>query len=599
MNGNSQPEELPLPRPAGSNCISLGSATSSAITGEITAGAVIADIQSGKWATQIEAVRAAEGEEADRLKKYLPAILWTGIFTTRRNDGITKFSGYLCADIDKVPDRVQQLRETARQDQHAAAAFISPSGKGIKIVFRVPEAASPEQHRRNFDAIRAHVAGRYGAKVDEAAKDVARLCFVSHDPEAFFKAQAVPLEVNGEPEPEDRPPQDGGMVKGNRNNAAFARACQCRDLGLEVEEARALVQKFAAQCQPPLPADEADTCVRSAFSQPARPLVAKLPDLIDAADFLAQTINPPAELVAGLLYQGSKLVFGGSSKSCKTWCLLDLGISVANGVDWFGRKTTKGKVLYVNFEIQPHAWQRRIKAVAKAKGVTINHGDIQIWNLRGHAASFRELIPRIIERAKMEGFVLIILDPIYKLYGDTDENAAGEVAKLFNSLETLAVETGAAIAFGAHFAKGKASAKEPMDRISGSGVFARDPDSILVFTKHEAEDAFTVEAILREFPPAKPFAVRWQFPTMQLAPDLDPAKLKKNTGRPVTHTPDKLLALLPSAGLTHREWLDRAAAAKISDRTYHRLRDDLEKAGKIVENKASGLWLPVPREKET
>src|SRR3954470_23651854 len=38
-----------------------------------------------------------------------------------------------------------------------------------------------------------------------------------------------------------------------------------------------------------------------------------------------------------------------------------------------------------------------------------------------------------------------------------------------------------------HFAKGNAAAKETIDRISGSGVFARDPDSLITFTKHEEQ----------------------------------------------------------------------------------------------------------------
>ena len=120
--------------------------------------------------------------------------------------------------------------------------------------------------------------------------------------------------------------------------------------------------------------------------QPVRPPVVNLPELIDAAAFIAETIEPPAELVEGILHKGSKLVFGGSSKSFKTWCLLDLAISVATGTEWMGRATVQGKVLFLNFEIQPHAWQRRIVAVAQAKGVELQAGQIILWNLRGHAA---------------------------------------------------------------------------------------------------------------------------------------------------------------------------------------------------------------------
>jgi len=404
----------------------------------------------------------------------------------------------------------------------------------------------------------------------------------------------VPLDVQGEPATVASVQLPAVTEKGERNNAAFNLACECRDKGQTPAEARAAVRDYAAKCNPPLAEAESDACVKSAFSQPPRPLVVELPELIDAADFLAKLIDPPAELVAGILHKGSKLAFGGSSKSYKTWSLLDLAISVATGTDWLGRATAQGKVLFVNFEIQPHAWQGRISKVAKAKGVEIKHGQIVLWNLRGHAADFRQLIPRIIQRCRRENFALIILDPIYKLYGvGTKENEAGDVAALLNSLENLAMETGAAIAFGAHFAKGNAAGKEAIDRISGSGVFARDPDSLLIFTKHETDDAFTVEPILRNFAPVAPFAVRWQFPLMHRADDLDPAKLKQAGGRKPEHAPGKLLALLPPGGLENKAWLKRADEKGISRRTFYRLRDDLEKGGKILESVASGTWQPI------
>jgi hypothetical protein len=249
--------------------------------------------------------------------------------------------------------------------------------------------------------------------------------------------------------------------------------------------------------------------------------------------------------------------------------------------------------LFLNFEIQPHAWQGRIKTVAKAKGVELKAGQVSLWNLRGYAADFRQIVPGIIERCRDENFALIVLDPIYKLYGNTDENSAGNVALLLNELERLATETGAAVAFGAHFAKGNAAGKNAIDRISGSGVFARDPDSLLIFTAHETDDAFTVEPILRNFAPVKPFAVRWQCPLMVRADDLNPAKLKQAGGRPQKHHPQDLLALLPPEGLTHAEWLGKADEGGIGKSTYFELRKTLLKSEKVFESITAGKWLPI------
>lgn len=614
--------------------ISIGSSTSNRITGTTTVAAAVADIQNGKWGVEVAAVRAAVREYQDipasagdevfeaadkkikELKARLPGFLCAGIFNLRKKESIVTFSGLLCADIDDVAYRIDELLNIARNDLHVVAVFVSPSGTGIKIIFRVPIVNSASEHLQNFITVRNHVASVYNAQVDEAAKDVPRLCYASHDPDAYLNGDAVPLIVEEAPATsatatEPQPSNDtSGVKQGGRNNAAFKLACERRDLGHTQDEVREAVREFAEKCSPPLPLDEVDACVKSAFTRDARSYkpgstadsylggegasrpAAALPELIDAAAFIAAPIAPPPELVGGMLHRGSKLVLGGGSKSFKTWCLLALAIAVAFGKEWLGHPTTPGKVLFLNFEIQPHAWQQRILAVARAMGATIEPGQITLWNLRGHAADFRQLIPKIIERCRTENFALIVLDPIYKIYGNTDENSAGNVALLLNALERLATETGAAIAFGAHFAKGNAAGKEAIDRISGSGVFARDPDSLLIFTKHETVNAFTVEPILRNFAPVDPFVVRWEFPLMHRDEELDPHRLKQVGGRPAKHSEDDLLALLPPDGLLTREWLLAAEAKNISERTFYRLRYKLENSGKVLGSVAGGRWTP-------
>jgi hypothetical protein len=145
---------------------------------------------------------------------------------------------------------------------------------------------------------------------------------------------------------------------------------------------------------------------------------------------------------------------------------------------------------------------------------------------------------------KDRNYVLVIIDPIYKGMGGREENAAGDVAMLCNELERIAVQTKAAVFYAAHFSKGNQAGKEAIDRISGSGVWARDADSLVIMTKHKEDDCFTIETILRNLPEQSPFVVRWNFPLRKLTSSIDPALLKDSTGRPKAHNLNELLAAI-------------------------------------------------------
>jgi hypothetical protein len=232
-----------------------------------------------------------------------------------------------------------------------------------------------------------------------------------------------------------------------------------------------------------------------------------LPPIVDVFNFVETYIAEPETLIEGLLHKGSKLSLGGGSKGFKTWTLFNMGYCVAYGLPWLGKETQKSRVLYVNFEIPEFFSQSRLKVLNQYLGITQQKNHYDIWNLRGYSASYVDIFPLITKHIKEHAgeYGLIILDPIYKLYGDTDENKAGDVAKLCNEMEFIIKETGAAIGQANHYSKGNQASKEAIDRISGSGVWSRDPDSIFTFTSHKEENCYTVESTLRNFAPVAPF----------------------------------------------------------------------------------------------
>jgi hypothetical protein len=124
-------------------------------------------------------------------------------------------------------------------------------------------------------------------------------------------------------------------------------------------------------------------------------------------------------------------------------------------------------------------------------------------------------------------------------------------------------------------------------------VFARDPDSLIIFTAHEEPMAFTVEPILRNFAPIEPFCVRWNFPMMERDSQLDPTNLKQAAGRKPENIPDDLLAVLPADGLSNADFMAAADEQGISERTFYRLRQSLKSDKKIMLSAINGKWLKV------
>jgi len=61
------------------------------------------------------------------------------------------------------------------------------------------------------------------------------------------------------------------------------------------------------------------------------------------------------------------MILGSGSKSYKTFALLDCGLSIACGVPWLGMNTTKGKVLFVNFELKEYSIKERIQNILTAR----------------------------------------------------------------------------------------------------------------------------------------------------------------------------------------------------------------------------------------
>ncbi|MBI2926401.1 MAG: AAA family ATPase [Verrucomicrobia bacterium] len=275
-----------------------------------------------------------------------------------------------------------------------------------------------------------------------------------------------------------------------------------------------------------------------------------LPAVEDAADIITEKLPPVVEIVQGIVAEQSKLVIGSGSKSFKTWLTLDMALSIAHEVPCLARETTRRRVLYVNLELKPQSFKRRLQTVAKAKGIAVDRGWFLHLPLRGKLAGLTvfEIVCRIIRLAEQFKAGVVVTDPIYKLNVEGEENNSRDQTVFFNQLDRITTEAGCTLILDDHFSKGNQSEKDPLDAIRGSSAKGGDVDAAMVLRKHEVEGCFRVDIIHRELPPVEPFCIGWKFPLMELRPDLDPDAMKKaKGGRPRTHDPQKLVAAIMDA----------------------------------------------------
>lgn len=237
----------------------------------------------------------------------------------------------------------------------------------------------------------------------------------------------------------------------------------------------------------------------------------------------------------GILRQGHKGMLAGQSKAGKSFALLQLGLAVATGGTWLGYPCTRGRVLYVNLEIDAASFAHRVADIASVKQLT---GDwtrrFDILNLRGFCAPLDKLAPKIIHKClkasdgKKGYYSIVIIDPLYKIITG-DENSASEMSKFTALFDKIAYSTGAATFSVHHHSKGAQGTKRTMDRASGSGVFARDPDALLDLSPLVVPDdekdaldgatAWRLSATLREFKEPEPINIYFRYPIHELAGD--------------------------------------------------------------------------------
>jgi VirE N-terminal domain/Primase C terminal 2 (PriCT-2) len=212
------------------------SATNPVPQDTLTLQAMLERIRTGAYATRVGYVRkrlTVSKERYQQAKRALPGFTPAGTFTHRANAHLVQATNIVHYDLDGVAD-VGAAKALLADEPHVVYAFTSPSGDGVKFAMVTDTTIEDDQaYKHAWQAVLAYLQAHYPeltVSTDTGCKDIARLCFVSHDPELYSNPDASPFSI-----PPYTPPQPK-----LRPQRVFAAS------GDEYERARAALDRIPA-----------------------------------------------------------------------------------------------------------------------------------------------------------------------------------------------------------------------------------------------------------------------------------------------------------------------------------------------------------------
>lgn len=218
-------------------------------------------------------------QDKDKRREYKNTFCYVtfgGTFSERRANAILSPSGLICADLDHVGTNGQIKDLQGRITQHLTPAlmFVSPSGDGLKVIFKID--LEQGEYSEYYAGIEKFFNDKLNLQIDKSCKDISRATYLCHDPEVFYSDQPTvinkdffsPLEIIA----------DGGctfdnlkswldkkmtFTPGSRNAYITQLAGACNRLGLKEEYTLSQLRTFA---EDDFTAREIEATVRSIYN---------------------------------------------------------------------------------------------------------------------------------------------------------------------------------------------------------------------------------------------------------------------------------------------------------------------------------------------
>jgi hypothetical protein len=475
--------------------------------GDFPLGNIINGIREGKWSQEIAVVRdkKSRGEDFDGFKAKLPAFTPCATFTSERKAGkFIEYNKLVILDLDEVDVNVEiltGLHKKAIECEYTYGCFISPGGKGLKILVRVDSEA--EVHKAAFEQVKKHYEALLGVQIDPSGKDLSRLCFVSEDERAVINenAQVYMVEIpvrafektafsnndwnTGYRKYEQRFDlaikwsKKKMVFEEGRNNFVHLLASNCKRKSIPREVTRALIKEsnfnFAER--------EVDTAVDSAYNDltdygkyeydvvPVAHVVQQKNATIKSFKQLAEegkNLKPLKKLFGNYILEKSTTLFPSERGVGKSYLMMQLALSIAGESEEFLGESIElhGNVLYINLEMDNDLVSRRIADLITEKDWPCNYSADCLTSRKGIKAIYQE----ILEYCHKNKPILIIVDNLRTAFNGSDNERNSEMTSMLSFLNELKDQVKTAFVIVHHNKKGTSNQLTNSDMQSGAGA---------------------------------------------------------------------------------------------------------------------------------
>lgn len=150
----------------------------------------IKGIRDGTWQdivlnTRVLLSKTDVKSERNKIKNKCPLFRVSGSFSGQNDKDLRKHSGYIAIDLDDI-DNPNIVKKQIENDPYIYSAFISVSGKGLCLVFRI----DPSRHLDAFNGIASYLYENYQLIADQSCKNVSRARYVTYDPHMLINEDA-------------------------------------------------------------------------------------------------------------------------------------------------------------------------------------------------------------------------------------------------------------------------------------------------------------------------------------------------------------------------------------------------------------------------